>query len=63
MALIGLGIFSVFIGAVGTEVLRASRPDLVKKVEDSAKGFVSSFSKSSSKNTEEKVDEKVDEKE
>ena len=43
MALLGLAVLGVFVGAAGSEILRKHKPELVKKVEDSARTFVDSF--------------------
>lgn len=43
MAWIGLALLGVFFGAAGSEILRKHKPELVKKVEDSARIFVDSF--------------------
>ncbi len=48
MSLFGLVFLGVLLGAAGSEILRATRPDLVKRVEDFAKGFVESFGASKS---------------
>ncbi len=48
MSVLGLALLGVLIGAAGSEILRATRPDVVKKIEDSAKRFVASFGKSKS---------------
>jgi len=40
MGVIGLAFLGVFLGAVGTEFLRAKKPELVEKIEDSARRFV-----------------------
>ena len=37
MGVIGLGILGVVLGAAGTEFLRTKRPDIIEKIEDSAK--------------------------
>ena len=43
MSLVLLGFASVLLGAVGVELLRGSNPELVAKVEESAKRLVVSF--------------------
>ena len=48
MVLIGWAVLGILLGAAGTEVLRASKPELIKKVEDSAKRFVDSWCSSTS---------------
>ena len=48
MALVGWAVLGILLGAVGTEVLRASQPELVKKVEDAAKRFADSWCSSTS---------------
>ena len=40
MGVIGLAFLGVVLGAVGTEFLRAKKPELVEKIEDSARRFV-----------------------
>ncbi len=40
MILVGWAVLGVVLGAVGSEVLRASKPELVEKVEDAARRFV-----------------------
>lgn len=59
MVLIGWTLLGIALGAVGTELLRASKPQLVKKVEDSARRFADSLcsSKRSSRSAAEQVDE------
>jgi len=42
MILLAWAVLGVAVGAVGTEILRAARPRLVKKVEDAAKRFADS---------------------
>lgn len=39
---IGLALLGVALGAAGTELLRAKRPDIVEKIEDAARNFVDS---------------------
>ena len=48
MTLIGLALLGAVLGAVGTEVLRASKPELVEKVEDAARRLVGSLCSSKS---------------
>jgi hypothetical protein len=40
MGMIGLAFVGMVLGAVGTEFLRAKKPELVEKIEDSARRFV-----------------------
>ena len=40
MGVIGFAFLGVVLGAVGTEFLRAKKPELVEKIEDSARRFV-----------------------
>ena len=40
MALFGLALLGVALGAVGSEFLRASKPELVEKIEKTAKQLV-----------------------
>ena len=54
MSLFGLALLGVLLGAAGSEILRATRPDLVKRVEDFAKGFVESFGASEASEEEPK---------
>ncbi|HIJ66796.1 MAG TPA: hypothetical protein HPP87_03085 [Planctomycetes bacterium] len=42
MGAIGLALLGMVIGAAGTEILRANRPEVIDKVENAAKGFVDS---------------------
>lgn len=42
MGLVGLMLLGIVLGAAGTEVLRAKRPELIEKIEDTAKRFVDS---------------------
>ena len=55
MGLAGLAILGIVLGAAGTEFLRASNPELIKKVEDAARRFVDSVcsSKSDDRKTKE----------
>ncbi len=39
MTALALGLIGIILGAVGSELLRAANPELVKKIEDSAKRF------------------------
>jgi hypothetical protein len=48
MILIGWALLGAVLGAVGAEVLRASKPELVEKVEDAARRLVGSFCSSKS---------------
>ena len=43
MALFGWAFLGVILGAAGSEFLRASKPELVEKVEKAAKQFVDRF--------------------
>lgn len=54
MALVGWAVLGIVLGAAGTEILRASKPKLVEKVEDVARRFVDSLcsSKSADQNAE-----------
>jgi len=44
MVSVGLALLGVVLGAAGAEFLRAKKPELVEKIEDSAKRFVESLS-------------------
>ena len=48
MMLIGWALLGAVLGAAGTEVLRASKPELVEKVEDAARRLVGSLCSSKS---------------
>lgn len=48
MALLGWAILGIIIGAAGTEFLRASKPELVEKVEGAAKRLTGCLSSSKS---------------
>lgn len=48
MYMIGTTIVGILLGVSGSEILRRRCPDLVKRVEDSAKRVVDSFSLSGS---------------
>jgi len=48
MGFIGLAFLGVILGAAGTELVRASKPELVEKVEDAARRFVDSLCSSKS---------------
>jgi len=52
MALIGWAILGLIVGAAGSEVLRSKKPELVEKVENSAKRFAGTFCSSKSTDTE-----------
>jgi hypothetical protein len=52
MGLFGLALLGVALGAAGTEILHAKRPDFVKKIEDAAKRFVDSVCPSESDDEE-----------
>jgi len=56
MGVFGWALLGILLGAAGTELLRASKPELVDKVEDAARRLVSSFS--SSKPTDDEQKEK-----
>ncbi len=43
MALFGCAILGVALGAVGSEFLRASKPELIEKIEKAAKQLVDRF--------------------
>ncbi len=43
MALVGWAFVGIVLGAAGVELLRASMPELVEKVEDAAKRLVDSL--------------------
>ena len=45
MVPVGWALIGLVLGAVGSEVLRSRRPDLVRKVEDAAERFVTSLRK------------------
>lgn len=57
MSLIGLALVGVLVGAVGTEILRAHKPELVKKIESSAKRFADSLHSSKASDEEAKDSE------
>ena len=38
-----LALLGIFLGAVGAELLRARRPELIKKIEDCARSFTDLF--------------------
>jgi hypothetical protein len=52
MGVIGLALLGVVLGAAGTEVLRAKKPEMIKKIEDAAKRFVDSLCPSDSDDEE-----------
>jgi len=56
MAIIGLAVLGVILGAAGMEFLRKSKPELVERGVNGAKGLWNSmgFSKSDDKKTKEK---------
>jgi predicted DNA-binding transcriptional regulator len=56
MELVGFALVGVVLGAVGTEFLRAHKPELVEKVENAARRFVDSLC--SSKSDDEEAKEK-----
>jgi len=53
MGLVGLTVLGIVLGAAGTELLRANKPEFVEKVEDAARRFVNSLN--SSKSADEKA--------
>jgi len=55
MGVIGLTLLGVVLGAAGAEVLRAKKPELIKKIEDAAKRFVDSVCPSKSDSIDEKT--------
>jgi hypothetical protein len=48
MGLVGLVFLGIVAGAVGTEILRAKKPELIEKIDDAAKRFVDSVYPSTS---------------
>lgn len=62
MLLVGWALLGVALGAAGTEILRASRPELVEKVEDAARRFVDSLcpSKSADQKTDDEAEDACD---
>ena len=52
MILVGWAVLGVVVGAVGTEILRASKPELVEKVEDAARRVADSLCRSKSADEE-----------
>ncbi len=54
MGTIGLALLGVFLGAAGTEVLRAKKPEVIEKIEDTARRFVDSVCPSKSDNKKKK---------
>jgi hypothetical protein len=42
MGVIGLALLGVVLGAAGTEILRAKKPEAIEKIEDKARRFVDS---------------------
>ena len=62
MILIGWALLGAVLGAVGAEVLRASKPELVEKVEDAARRLVGSLysSKSEEKGAVAAAEEEAD---
>ena len=46
MAVVGLALLGVVLGAAGTDILRAKKPEVLEKIEDTAKRFVDSISPS-----------------
>lgn len=49
MSSLGLGLLGLVIGFVGSELLRAANPDLVKRIEESSRRFAERLSLSASK--------------
>jgi hypothetical protein len=43
MVLLGWAVFGIVVGMVGSEVLRAKKPNMIGKVEGAAKRFVDSM--------------------
>jgi len=43
MGVIGLALLGVVLGAAGAEVLRAKKPEVIEKIEDTARRFVDSI--------------------
>ena len=54
MYLIGVAFLGVLLGAVGTEILRASKPELVSRTERYAKRLVDFFSSAQASDNESK---------
>ena len=54
MEFIGLAFLGIVLGAAGTELLRASKPELIEKVENAARRFVDSLCSSKSDDEKEK---------
>jgi len=50
MGLVGLLFLGTVLGAAGTEILRAKKPELIEKIEDAAKRLVNSVYQSRSDN-------------
>lgn len=48
MGIIGLALLGVVLGAAGTEILRAKRPEVIEKIEEAARRFVDSVCPSES---------------
>ena len=48
MSAIVLGVAGIIIGAVGSEFLRATKPEFVEKIEESARRFVEGWTLSES---------------
>jgi len=48
MTIIAWGLLGVLLGAAGVEYLRATRPELIKGVEEAARRFAESFSSAES---------------
>jgi hypothetical protein len=54
MTLFGLAIVGIILGAAGMQFLRSTNPEIVEKVEDGIKRFVSSIQLSKPKSKKEK---------
>ena len=54
MEFVGLAFLGIVLGAAGTELLRASKPELIEKVENAARRFVDSLCSSKSDDGKEK---------
>ena len=61
MSLLGLGVVGVVIGAAGAELLRATKPEFVKKIEESAKRFTERVGLCDNDGEQEVTDESADE--
>ena len=49
MVLVGWALLGIVLGAAGSEILRAKKPDLVKRIEEVAKRFADSLCSSKSR--------------